>query len=113
MAASLDKLTSYNGKRFDFYNYPTKDQQNVYDFPKSRVSDKNIARENNPKLYIGGLPSNITEDDLWNIFGQHGDIQDVVIMYEKATQRQRGFGFVTFYDASDANYATSLTHSFE
>lgn len=116
MAASLEKLTSYNGKRFELYNYPQnaqKDNRHSFECSQPQNLDKNSEREKNPKLYVGGLPINITEDDLWNIFGQYGDVQDVVIMYEKGTQRQRGFGFVTFYDYNDANYSASLTHSFE
>nr|XP_010907705.1 heterogeneous nuclear ribonucleoprotein 1 isoform X1 [Elaeis guineensis]XP_019702544.1 heterogeneous nuclear ribonucleoprotein 1 isoform X1 [Elaeis guineensis] len=53
------------------------------------------------KIFVGGLPSNITESDFKMYFEQFGNITDVVVMYDHNTQRPRGFGFVT-YDLEDA-----------
>ncbi|KAE9591227.1 putative RNA recognition motif domain-containing protein [Lupinus albus] len=48
------------------------------------------------KIFVGGLPSTITESDFKNYFDQFGTITDVVVMYDHNTQRPRGFGFITF-----------------
>ncbi|XP_019424766.1 PREDICTED: heterogeneous nuclear ribonucleoprotein 1-like [Lupinus angustifolius] len=48
------------------------------------------------KIFVGGLPSTITESDFKNYFDQFGTIIDVVVMYDHNTQRPRGFGFITF-----------------
>ncbi|XP_008776925.1 heterogeneous nuclear ribonucleoprotein 1-like isoform X2 [Phoenix dactylifera] len=53
------------------------------------------------KIFVGGLPPNITESDFKKYFEQFGNITDVVVMYDHNTQRPRGFGFVT-YDLEDA-----------
>lgn len=53
------------------------------------------------KIFVGGLPSSITESDFKKYFDQFGTITDVVVMYDHNTQRPRGFGFIT-YDAEDA-----------
>ncbi|KAI3820476.1 hypothetical protein L1987_08024 [Smallanthus sonchifolius] len=53
------------------------------------------------KIFVGGLPSNITENDFKNYFDQFGTITDVVVMYDHNTQRPRGFGFIT-YDSEEA-----------
>ncbi|KAL8243350.1 hypothetical protein R6Q59_009608 [Mikania micrantha] len=53
------------------------------------------------KIFVGGLPSNITESDFKNYFDQFGTITDVVVMYDHNTQRPRGFGFIT-YDSEEA-----------
>ncbi|CAD5185759.1 unnamed protein product [Musa acuminata subsp. malaccensis] len=53
------------------------------------------------KIFVGGLPSTITESDFKNYFDQFGTITDVVVMYDHNTQRPRGFGFIT-YDSEDA-----------
>ncbi|PWA57233.1 Nucleotide-binding, alpha-beta plait [Artemisia annua] len=48
------------------------------------------------KIFVGGLPSTITESDFKAYFDQFGTITDVVVMYDHNTQRPRGFGFITF-----------------
>ncbi|KAJ3672993.1 hypothetical protein LUZ60_006367 [Juncus effusus] len=48
------------------------------------------------KIFVGGLPSSITEPDFKLYFEQFGSISDVVVMYDQTTQRPRGFGFITF-----------------
>ncbi|PSS14333.1 Heterogeneous nuclear ribonucleoprotein like [Actinidia chinensis var. chinensis] len=53
------------------------------------------------KIFVGGLPSTITESDFKKYFEQFGTITDVVVMYDHNTQRPRGFGFIT-YDSEDA-----------
>nr|CAD1837725.1 unnamed protein product [Ananas comosus var. bracteatus] len=53
------------------------------------------------KIFVGGLPSTVTEADFKKYFDQFGTIVDVVVMYDHNTQRPRGFGFITF-DSEDA-----------
>ncbi|KAG6724415.1 hypothetical protein I3843_03G251500 [Carya illinoinensis] len=48
------------------------------------------------KIFVGGLPSNLTEDEFRQYFESYGQVTDVVIMYDQNTQRPRGFGFITF-----------------
>ncbi|GLT57556.1 hypothetical protein SLA2020_305220 [Shorea laevis] len=53
------------------------------------------------KIFVGGLPSSVTEGDFKKYFDQFGTITDVVVMYDHNTQRPRGFGFIT-YDSEEA-----------
>lgn len=53
------------------------------------------------KIFVGGLPSNLTEEGFRQYFESYGQVTDVVIMYDQNTQRPRGFGFITF-DTEDA-----------
>lgn len=53
------------------------------------------------KIFVGGLPSSLTEDGFRQFFESFGNVTDVVIMYDQSTQRPRGFGFITF-DSEDA-----------
>ncbi|KAJ0963551.1 hypothetical protein J5N97_028673 [Dioscorea zingiberensis] len=53
------------------------------------------------KIFVGGLPSTITDSDFKRYFLQFGPIADVVVMYDQSTQRPRGFGFITF-ESEDA-----------
>lgn len=57
------------------------------------------------KLFVGGLPWSVTSDELRNTFAPHGDIADAVVITDRETGRSRGFGFVEFNDANEADAA--------
>ncbi|MBN2615059.1 MAG: RNA-binding protein [Bacteroidales bacterium] len=59
------------------------------------------------KLFVGNVAWSASEDDLRNLFSQQGEIEDLVILKDKFTQRSKGFGFVTFVNDEDANNAVS------
>lgn len=43
-----------------------------------------------PKVFLGGLPSNVTETDLRSFFTRFGKVQEVVIMYDQEKKKSRG-----------------------
>ncbi|XP_060527265.1 heterogeneous nuclear ribonucleoprotein 27C isoform X2 [Cylas formicarius] len=51
-----------------------------------------------PKVFLGGLPSNVTETDLRSYFTRFGKVMEVVIMYDQEKKKSRGFGFLSFED---------------
>nr|CAH7744669.1 unnamed protein product [Callosobruchus chinensis] len=51
-----------------------------------------------PKVFLGGLPSNVTETDLRSFFTRFGKVMEVVIMYDQEKKKSRGFGFLSFED---------------
>ncbi|XP_049791162.1 heterogeneous nuclear ribonucleoprotein 27C-like isoform X1 [Schistocerca nitens] len=51
-----------------------------------------------PKVFLGGLPSNVTETDLRMYFSRFGKVMEVVIMYDQEKKKSRGFGFLSFED---------------
>ncbi|VAI22400.1 unnamed protein product [Triticum turgidum subsp. durum] len=53
------------------------------------------------KVFVGGLRGNITKEHLQSYFEKFGTITDVVVIREGATQKSRGFGFITF-DSEEA-----------
>ncbi len=54
------------------------------------------------KLYVGNLPFTATEDQLRELFGQHGTVQSAQIIMDRETGRPRGFGFVEMDNAEAA-----------
>ncbi|WZZ25960.1 heterogeneous nuclear ribonucleoprotein 1-like isoform X2 [Brassica napus] len=74
---------------------PRDDQQQVL---KRHASPMHLGGNGGrtKKIFVGGLPSSITEAEFKNYFDQFGTVSDVVVMYDHNTQRPRGFGFVTF-----------------
>lgn len=53
------------------------------------------------KIFVGGLSSNMTEEEFKSYFERFGRTTDVVVMHDGVTNRPRGFGFVT-YDSEDS-----------
>ncbi|KAF0988265.1 hypothetical protein HZS_538 [Henneguya salminicola] len=53
-----------------------------------------------PRIFLGGLPHNLTEEDISNFFnekyGYMGTVKEVVIKKERQTGRPRGFCFISF-----------------
>jgi len=47
----------------------------------------------------------MTENDLQDLFAQHGPVTDVNLMQDRATGRPRGFGFVTMATPEGAQAA--------
>jgi len=65
------------------------------------------------KLYVGNLSFETTENDLRDLFAQHGKVTDVAILMDRVTNQSRGFGFVTFTDATGANAAIAALNGKE
>jgi hypothetical protein len=48
------------------------------------------------KLFVGGLPSELSDDEFRQYFGAYGSLSDCTIMRDALTGTGRGFGFVVF-----------------
>src|ERR1043166_3580393 len=59
----------------------------------------------NTKLYVGNLPLDITENDLRDLVGQHGPVNDIKVIMDTMTRRPRGFAFVTMNTEEGAKAA--------
>ncbi|GMV42497.1 MAG: hypothetical protein AMXMBFR64_42130 [Myxococcales bacterium] len=59
------------------------------------------------KLFVGGLSWNTDDDGLRQAFDQYGDVTDAKVIKDRDTGRSRGFGFVTFANATDSQKAMS------
>eukprot|EP00889_Picochlorum_renovo_P008260 jgi/Picre1/35290/NNA_002752.t1 len=72
----------------------------------SSAGDSGVVRDVGSKIFIGGLSWEMTEDMLKEYFEKFGEIIEVVVMRDRVTHKPRGFGFVTFRDASVADVVT-------
>ena len=59
------------------------------------------------KMYVGNLSFETTENDLQDLFQQHGTVNEVHLMVDRFTSKSRGFAFVTMNDGAQANAAMS------
>jgi RNA recognition motif-containing protein len=65
------------------------------------------------KLYVGNLPFSTTEDDLRDLFSQHGEVASASIVMDRETGRSRGFGFVEMANDADADGAINAVNGQE
>lgn len=56
------------------------------------------------KMFIGGLTSSTTEENLKEYYSQYGKILDCIVMRDPGTKRSRGFGFITYSKQSEVDY---------
>jgi RNA recognition motif-containing protein len=57
------------------------------------------------KLFVGNIEWGATEEDLKELFGQYGEIEEAIIIKDRMSGRSKGFGFVTFAEDADAEKA--------
>ena len=50
------------------------------------------------KIYVGNLPFSTTEDDMQEMFAEHGEVVSVNLVTDRYTGQPRGFGFVEMED---------------
>ncbi|KAL8456995.1 hypothetical protein ACS0TY_035007 [Phlomoides rotata] len=62
--------------------------------PREDMHGRGVSRTG--KVFVGGLPLSLNEDDLREYFSPYGNIVEHQIMLDHKTGRSRGFGFVTF-----------------
>ena len=56
--------------------------------------------EQKRKIFVGSLVQSTNDDDLREFYSQFGEITDCIVMKDKSTGKSRGFGFVTYSNAS-------------
>ena len=59
----------------------------------------------NQKLYVGNLSYSTTDEELKDLFAQHGTVQSTNVVTDRYTGRSRGFGFVEMGSGEEAQKA--------
>lgn len=57
------------------------------------------------KLFVGSLPYSMTDDDLADLFKEFGEVASAKVIFDRETNRSKGFGFVEFNDDAAAKAA--------
>jgi cold-inducible RNA-binding protein len=57
------------------------------------------------KLYVGGLPYSVTDEELEELFSAHGAVESAKVVTDRYTDRSRGFGFVEMSTDEEAETA--------
>jgi len=105
----MREKTTGRSRGFAFLTY-----ENLESLEKSLVSPKHVldgrtvevkraiprgeVKTKSRKVFVGGVPPNATNESLRECFERFGPIAEAQIMRDRARNRSRGFGFVTFED---------------
>jgi len=57
------------------------------------------------KLYVGNLPYQTGDQELSDLFSQHGAVSSATVITDKFSGRSKGFGFVEFENDDDGQKA--------
>ena len=100
-------------------------ESSVEEFPPSNIEEEELTanhnNDSNPsqtsyvereaprldlntvKLFVGQIPYSYTEENLYPLFTQFGQVAEIVVIRDRFTQKSRGCAFVSFRDKEGAD----------
>ena len=64
-------------------------------------------------IYVGNLSSEVKDEDLNELFSQHGNVSSAKVIRDMFTQESRGFGFVEMPAQAEAMKAIETLNTFD
>jgi nucleolar protein 4 len=84
--------------------------------PKANESSKKPRKETNASarrsLFVRSLPATATSDALTQLFSENYPLKHATVVLDPVTKQSKGYGFVTFTDADDAQRAKDEFHGY-
>src|SRR5277367_6175674 len=84
------------------------------DEPIPSNNDEKHRKETNASarrsLFVRSLPATATSESLTQLFSQNYPLKHATVVLDPVTQQSKGYGFVTFTDADDAQKAKDEFH---
>lgn len=77
--------------------------------PPEQYKEQQLKNLKTCKIFCGGVPTDMEKDKIDEYFKQFGEIREVALVTDKATQKRRGFVFVEFTSDEAADKATVET----
>ncbi|KAJ8674299.1 hypothetical protein QAD02_005561 [Eretmocerus hayati] len=65
--------------------------------------DPKKAKARHGKIFVGGLPTELTDEEIKTFFAQFGNIVEVETPFDKTKNQRKGFCFITFESEQVAN----------
>jgi RNA recognition motif-containing protein len=65
------------------------------------------------KIYVGNMPFSCTEDQIRDLFSQHGTVTSVSVITDRDTGRPRGFAFVEMSDGAEQAISSLNEHELD
>ncbi|XP_042053702.1 heterogeneous nuclear ribonucleoprotein 1-like [Salvia splendens] len=94
----LQQTHNIDGRIVEAKRAMSREQQQTMKTGSNSPGGSSVGSDNlkSKKIFVGGLPSTLTEDEFRGYFQDFGSVTDVVIMNDSNTGRPRGFGFISF-----------------
>jgi cold-inducible RNA-binding protein len=93
-------LTPYCKKHITAYHFTTKRAKNSLFYRIFTQKQRRLM-----KVFIGGLPLEVSEAELNAVFGDFGPVKSLRIVKDRETKESRGFGFVEMVNEAEAKEA--------
>lgn len=77
---------------------------------RANNNNKSYTTPQTRRIFVGGLSSDSCDEDLREYFNSFGKVADVQLMYDRNTNRHRGFGFVSFESEKPAEKVCSIQY---
>lgn len=103
-----DAAVAMNGKEIDgrAANIDRTTNQNKAAGPEKRAKAfGDSTSEPSSVLFVGNVSFNVTEDGLWEVFGDYGEVKSVRLPTDRESGRPKGYGYVEFSDMESAKKA--------
>ncbi|KAJ6756158.1 hypothetical protein OIU79_028547 [Salix purpurea] len=85
--------------------------QDILEEEEADVEAINARKEG--KLYVGNLPYSMTSSELAEVFEEAGRVFSAEVIFDRVTDRSRGFGFVTMETVEEAKEAIRMFNGSE
>ena len=80
-----------------FGGHKKTDHETENEFGEHEIADHDENdNEEDRKMFVGGLPQDVSQDELQEYFGQFGELESVQIMMDPLSGRSRGFAFLIY-----------------
>ncbi|CAF2138429.1 unnamed protein product [Rotaria magnacalcarata] len=73
--------------------------------------DTNTKHDHKRSIFIGNLPFDANDDDVWKVFEECGEIDSVRLVRDRATSVGKGFGYVLFQDEASVGLALRMNEN--
>ncbi|KAK9138010.1 hypothetical protein Sjap_008604 [Stephania japonica] len=81
--------------------------------PKTRNSNRQAFVDTPYKIYAGNLGWGLTSQGLRDAFSEQSGVLSAKVVYDRDSGKSRGFGFISFSSAEDAQSALDVMNGVE
>jgi RNA recognition motif-containing protein len=98
-----------DGKKIDPKRAVSRSEQAQQQQQQQQQQSSSSLPERSEKIFVGGISSDVDQDEFRAFFERFGAVAEATLMVDRESGRPRGFGFITFEEASAVERALEAT----